>query len=66
MILVLQIEIRMLEKSNRFLRLRNVQGKNVCVVREVYRREDIPCQSEKCLAGCETPTSEHTGLYLTD
>lgn len=52
----------MLEKSNRYLRLKNVQGKNVSVVREVYRRDDISCQSEKCLAGCETQGSEHAGL----
>ena len=43
----------MLEKSNRVLRLKNVQGKNVCVVREVYRRDDIPCLSELCMAGCQ-------------
>ena len=48
----------MLEKSNRLLRLKNVAGKNVCVVREVYRREDIPCQSELCLSGCNINTGK--------
>ncbi|XP_052794965.1 DIS3-like exonuclease 1 [Mya arenaria] len=46
----------MLEKSDRRLRLKNVHGKSVCVVREVYRREDIPCQSEACIARCQNTT----------
>ena len=45
-----------LEKSNRYLRLKNVHGKSVCVVREVYRREVVPCQSQLCLSGCPTDT----------
>ena len=51
-----------LQKSNRFLRLKNTQGKNVCVVREVYRREYIPCNSELCLGSCNA----ETGLCYLD
>ncbi|WAR00124.1 DI3L1-like protein [Mya arenaria] len=43
------VDWEMLEKSDRRLRLKNVHGKSVCVVREVYRREDIPCQSPPTL-----------------
>ena len=45
-------EKEVLQKSNRYLRLKNVHGKSVCVVREVYRREVVPCQSQLCLSGC--------------
>ena len=41
-----------LEKANRYLRLKNVHGKSVCVVREVYRRELVPCQSQLCISDC--------------
>ncbi|KAH3841241.1 hypothetical protein DPMN_114700 [Dreissena polymorpha] len=50
----------MLEKSDRLLRFKNVNGKNVSVVREVYRRDDIPCQSTLCIGDC-TNTSAKTG-----
>ena len=43
-----------LEKDNRYLRLKNVQGKSVSIVREVYRRDSIPCQSSLCLGDCNT------------
>ncbi|XP_045156829.2 DIS3-like exonuclease 1 [Mercenaria mercenaria] len=52
----------MLEKSNRHLRLKNVHGKNVCVVREVYRREDIPCLSKLCLGQCNEQCPEGSSL----
>ena len=47
----------MLEKSERHLRLKNAHGKSVCVVREVYRRDDIPCLSKKCLGQCNDQLS---------
>lgn len=48
-----------LEKDNRYLRLKNVQGKSVSIVREVYRRENIPCQSSLCLGDCNTNIDDH-------
>ncbi|XP_069126738.1 DIS3-like exonuclease 1 [Argopecten irradians] len=54
-----------LDKTNKYLRLKNVQGRNLLVVREVYRRETIPCQSALCLAGCQTNNDE-IGLLPAD
>ena len=50
--MVVETGQEILEKDNRYLRLRNNQGRSVSVVREVYRREDIPCQSSLCLGEC--------------
>ncbi|XP_048763599.2 DIS3-like exonuclease 1 [Ostrea edulis] len=47
-----------LEKSNKQLRLRSGHGRNVSVVREVYRREDVPCQSQLCLSDCQNATGD--------
>ncbi|XP_064607624.1 DIS3-like exonuclease 1 isoform X2 [Liolophura sinensis] len=53
-----------MERRERQLRVRNSQGHSIRVVRELYLREDIPCHSPLCLAGCETPLNQgtHTGL----
>nr|XP_002736854.1 PREDICTED: DIS3-like exonuclease 1-like [Saccoglossus kowalevskii] len=39
-------------KTEKHLRVRNYRGQTVRVVREHYLREDVPCNSELCLAGC--------------
>ncbi|XP_060081062.1 DIS3-like exonuclease 1 [Ylistrum balloti] len=54
-----------LDKANKYLRLKNVQGRNLLVVREVYRRETVPCQSALCLAGCQSDNNE-IGLLPAD
>ncbi|XP_022315246.2 DIS3-like exonuclease 1 [Crassostrea virginica] len=54
---------RKLEKSNKLLRIRSAHGKNVSVVREVYRRENVPCQSALCLSDCQNGTGDG-GLSL--
>ncbi|KAK3604725.1 hypothetical protein CHS0354_018965 [Potamilus streckersoni] len=47
-----------LQKSNRFLRFKSSKGGGVCVVREIYRRETVPCQSSLCLNNCQESTEE--------
>lgn len=47
-----------LEKSNKLLRIRSVRGRNISVVREVYRRENVPCQSPLCLGDCHNSTGD--------
>lgn len=46
-----------LEKTEKLVRLCNAQGKRISgalqVVREHYLREDVPCFSALCLAGCQ-------------
>ncbi|XP_062570855.1 DIS3-like exonuclease 1 [Saccostrea cucullata] len=54
---------RKLEKSNKILRIKSVHGRNISVVREVYRREDVPCQSQLCLSDCQNVSGE-SGLSL--
>ncbi|KAJ8307659.1 hypothetical protein KUTeg_014786 [Tegillarca granosa] len=54
-----------LEKGNRHVRLKNVNGKHISVVREVYRRDDIPCQSLLCLANCPNDKDD-VGLLPAD
>lgn len=53
-----------LEKDNRYLRLKNVQGKSVSIVREVYRRENIPCRSSLCLGDCNTNIGNRKLIYF--
>ncbi|XP_071139750.1 DIS3-like exonuclease 1 [Mytilus edulis] len=50
--MVIENKAESLDKDNRYLRLKNSQGKSVSIVREVYRRENIPCQSSLCLGNC--------------
>ncbi|ESO87500.1 hypothetical protein LOTGIDRAFT_127673 [Lottia gigantea] len=40
-----------LDKRERHLRIKGNQGRTV--VRELYLREDVPCQSDRCIAGCQ-------------
>ncbi|XP_021369057.1 DIS3-like exonuclease 1 isoform X3 [Mizuhopecten yessoensis] len=58
-------EEKELEKSNKYLRLKNVQGRNLLVVREVYRRETVPCHSALCLSDCQ-PNNNEVGLLPAD
>lgn len=51
-----------LEKSNKLLRIRSVHGRNISVVREVYRRENVPCQSPLCLSDCQNSTGKYSCL----
>ncbi|XP_070541854.1 DIS3-like exonuclease 1 isoform X2 [Ptychodera flava] len=39
-------------KTEKLLRVKNYRGQTVRVVREHYLREDVPCNSELCLAEC--------------
>ncbi|XP_071112514.1 DIS3-like exonuclease 1 [Haliotis cracherodii] len=39
-------------RTERQLRVKSRQGGRIRVVRELYLREDIPCQSSLCVAGC--------------
>lgn len=57
--MVKETELESLEKDNRYLRLKNAQGKSVSIVREVYRRENIPCQSSLCLGECNVGSDEN-------
>lgn len=52
-----------LEKSNKLLRIRSVRGRNISVVREVYMRENVPCQSPLCLSDCHNSTGKYNCLH---
>ncbi|XP_077988799.1 DIS3-like exonuclease 1 [Glandiceps talaboti] len=39
-------------KTEKLLRVKNYRGQTVRIVREHYLREDVPCNSELCLADC--------------
>ncbi|XP_064620645.1 DIS3-like exonuclease 1 [Lineus longissimus] len=41
-------------KTEKLLRIKNQSGHSVKIVREHYLREDVPCQSPLCLAGCKS------------
>lgn len=56
--MVIENRAESLDKDNRYLRLKNSQGKSVSIVREVYRRENIPCQSSLCLGDCNVGIGE--------
>ena len=40
-------------KTDKIVQIRRQKGKSLRVVREHYVREDIPCQSQLCLANCQ-------------
>ncbi|XP_013378724.1 DIS3-like exonuclease 1 [Lingula anatina] len=42
-----------MQKTQKLLRVKNKLGRTLCVVREHYIREDVPCHSPLCLAGCQ-------------
>ncbi|KAK6178827.1 hypothetical protein SNE40_011323 [Patella caerulea] len=48
-----------LVKTERRLRIKGSQGKTLRVVRELYLRDDVPCQSDRCLADCENNIGMH-------
>ncbi len=41
-----------MQQTEKILRIRNQHGKMLQIVREHYVREDVPCHSNLCLAGC--------------
>ena len=40
-------------KTDKIVQIRRQKGKSLRVLREHYVREDIPCQSQLCLADCQ-------------
>lgn len=43
-----------MDKLNKTLRLKGQHGHSISVTREQYLRDDIPCGSPLCLAGCKS------------
>lgn len=58
-------------RTEKILHLKNNRGRRLRVVREHYLREEVPCYSSVCQAGCpngtvftELPQNQHNTEYM--
>ncbi|XP_022099659.1 DIS3-like exonuclease 1 isoform X2 [Acanthaster planci] len=52
-------------KTDKVVQVKTRQGRALRLVREQYLREDVPCNSELCLAGCRKTGSSTTPADVT-